>query len=1063
MTYNTATTTLEATGEERVKEVIRGVTFVNRNPNELTSALCPAQYIALGHHDGVHISNNILGSNVGAAQGPTPGPTGATQGPAGSLYRHDGLRTKQMWYHDLGMSYELDHADKQCKEHGGITYETVYLLRSDSVIEPGCTSDYDFWADSIVEASDKADRYPFLFVSFFQTDCMYKKIGWMRKEIEQKLTKRIKNDSLDVKAIVYSTTDASEVVLVLRTNRYEHGIKVIEWLSVNGYEFECKNPNIPKEKRESCRLLSGYTVPALLKEIISDNNPDETKEAYKSLVEGLNDNDVGINGAEISVLEIRMSADKRVRNLEKELKALFKKDEGSPEFDVRFAMGNDDYVIRVQKTTWKELRRFLQQVNGLFNDSLLFTGENGMEDHRNVSHIASFVLTEPTPQIEAGKPLELVCRACQKEKGGVYPEEWESECRHTKRRGLTQGQNEYCKRQRDFFIKRSKCLQSEKVKKEFDDETGVRISLYQALIQMLNSLHKYEKRPSAKYEFTVVIEPLMVLIKQIGEGINSSYEREKNFEQQDEMLNFLRNASSTIQNSIRSHRQFFSNHDIQIAITDIPPKLLSMDKAFLRKVVEFLKKVGNTVDSTYDFLLYPSVDISEASELILDTERKRHLSTIKIDTRHSGDLRNLLVILLHEISHTVSTELRCRKERLNLATEAMVFVSCFRCYESMRKILKTEEQKPTAEITTTTLSALMSDDANRAAILKKVYDGLILKTKEERDITSHKRIERLTEKFSDPARRERVKRQKEKMARYSEYARLDLGNAILSTHYETNQLHEWLYDSIYRLIRNQQPGSMDLDEKVRLMHRAKWLRDTHVNDRQCYNEAILHLGQDTELLFMILAEVYADISSILTLKLKPDQYFRTVAHDFYARGQTFIGSDMRLRLFLVTFCMCYEIGNSESPCWADDWEALYRAMLEERGKTYNHKSDQGMYKLFMEMVLLVHELIIMYGEGNYDMLRRALGNDYAFFLLPPVTQCVLKYFEAVRTHFDKQLREIPGLIEEYDEIADCYQSLYHLKSVDDFIDKVYALNYELCVEADKRVSDEDASSSNGDS
>ena len=1013
---------------DSIPEIIRGVTFVNRNQYNITKLLYPSQYVALGHHDGVYISKNILLRDPSGTQGKNDD----------NFSLKDTLRISQMRYHDFNMNHEL-RVCHDSKEHSKITFETVYLFRSDKDQINGSTTDKEFWQDSVIDDENKVDEFPFLFVSFLQTDCLYRKISWLRIEVERKVQGMINSESKykgNVKAIVYTTTDASEIVMIVRSKNYNQGVEVIGYISYPGCLIKCKE----QHKENECRLTTGYTVPALLNQMISCERQRDNEGIYKAMISMIENSEIDI--------QIRISADRRMPVLEEHLKNTLKPNltTCSNEFSVKLVLGNDDYLFQIRNVKWKDMLTYLMEVNG--------TSTHNSSKYHGIRYMETFLLPEAPPS-DCGEDLIISCEACKNTDGSAMASCEDSRTSNAPNKSYVK----YCQKTRDEFIKRSKQLEDARV--EFDSETGVRISLYQALIQMFNSLLKYESLNGAKYEFAVVAQPLIALVNQIRRSsalsnanprdkARAERERKNNLEHQRRMLAFLRDASSTIQNSVRSHRQFFSNHDIQIAINDIKPKMLSMYKAFLSKVVGFLNEIGNEVND-FDYLFYPSVSRTNATELILDTERKSHISTIRIDTRHTADTRNLFVILVHEISHACGGELRKRDARFGYAKEAIVTITCLRQYEEFKKLLKKHEKSED----TGGLVELLSSWDNRKTVLRLITEELFKYVKYEHEHIWGERKNKDEQNLL------------EKMKYYGKYAQEDLGDAVCRVHFQMPHMIELIYNSICLLVRSQQ--NIEMTKRVRLLQLMDSLKKSLINDQSIFIQGSSTVRSDVKRFFSVLSEVYSDISAILTLELSPKQYFRTQAHDYYSQGyeEKTMPKQTMIRFFLVMNCMCAKpkAGDKHNGySWSGKWESLCKEETDKMSSLMSdmpllETNDWEMYKLFIKMIFNLGMLWDLAQRNDYTEMVGLMGEEYGVFFLPEVIKRVVDYIGDVREYFYSQLNETTHegelsiraneLKKQHEEIVNYYKYFYNISNIDTFIDMIYELNYDLNKVVDK--------------
>ncbi|MDR1892672.1 MAG: hypothetical protein LBQ48_06660 [Oscillospiraceae bacterium] len=1002
------------------KQIVRGLTLINRNEYEVGKRIQKAQYIAMGAHDAIRVSDTIINSERGGE---------GSQGNEDSFYYEKGQkRLSRCWFHDVDNCVMLKNPDDSKntgEDYAGISFETVFIFRTEE--ESETNKDENFWsgisyfnnqADGIGENPETDCDLPWLFVTFLQTDKFVKDNVGLRKNAESALLGRIGGQK-DVKVILYSTTDTADLVLLTRCLTYEAGARIVEVFSNTVCEIS-GNPDKQKECR--CAFNIGYSIPAVHTQWVKKSLLSGKREVKPEATRKRNDN---LN------IEVRYSCDSRITNYENKIKGIFT---GGEVFN---AIGNDDYVFKAAAAE-ANLVGFLGFMNRIIPDDQNSSDWNNY--FKGLSYVSTHVLTK-TGLPEHGQPLSVVCPG-------------NCECSYISDDYL-KNFGETCGKILEYISFLQKKHSETDI--EYQTDTGKKIgtlSFGRAIAQLLNSLGKFEKEPFAQrltYEYALIAQPIASMLKYAGlygDGSDSeeSITPQNLIHYQEEFKDFIRHAAATVQNGVRSQKQYFSNHDIQLGVSDMSPKLMCADRAFL---LNFKKLMDVFSDNhTYDFLFYPSADNSVVREkLVFGENREHHLSYIKIETRYEYDMRNLIFLLLHEVSHVLSPKLRNRQKRQAIATEILTEFVCRQW--SAHYVERIRNEAP-VEFKIPEIEKVAVESA------KSVCPEL------------NKEIDRIKKDWINERLKERQGEKKEEltlqdMQKYSEYYDKYCQHSahlkpILSEAISSASVSEKIYDAVKGNVFKETAlylGSLSKADKKKA---SDFLHSIFLSFPECNISIYDVVG----CLFAVLAEVYSDILTILTLKLEPNQYFKTLTHDFYASGITtdYIDDTDFIRILLTTYCL------KNSPPENFNWNhSEHRDFFEKEAEIkktnwdshrsqprkdsfLNPESDnfQGMYTQFVKLSQSIGKYIqLNKGDENYafgeKVKPKLFPGDYEIFGSGFAFGKVSEYINEVIQTFETEKND--SFQAKRCKIEQDYKVFYQLKDMDEFINKIYELNAGL--------------------
>lgn len=225
---------------------------------------------------------------------------------------------------------------------------------------------------------------------------------------------------------------------------------------------------------------------------------------------------------------------------------------------------------------------------------------------------------------------------------------------------------------------------SEKMKKYLDSADKKMASYYQVLIQIMNVIAQYEQEPLHKDLYYMFFPSIHLFLQQLEDSQNKilahdfQNEREKYVIIQaieNSISKFLDDMEIVLHHIGQSCRDIFYDNGRGGMPYDIPIKLCKMYMMFLSALTSILNDEKNY---EYQYCLAP-LAYSRPTTAYLDFGLPAHSRLIDVQISRSMFYmpRSLLVILAHEVSHYVGTNVRKRKERAEQYMEIAIIALCY--------------------------------------------------------------------------------------------------------------------------------------------------------------------------------------------------------------------------------------------------------------------------------------------------------------------------------------------------------------------------------------------------
>lgn len=190
------------------------------------------------------------------------------------------------------------------------------------------------------------------------------------------------------------------------------------------------------------------------------------------------------------------------------------------------------------------------------------------------------------------------------------------------------------------------------------------LTFCQALWQLLQSLKVLEMAPTKKYDFYSLYHPFSALVRiletKLAEKKQGSHE---NIEEDKGIYEYIHKISMTLHGSFRTDIQFFQVRDFNVIVHYTPAKLRAFYSYWTFEISDFYNAFSE-IQHTYSFIFSPGMFQGvNVDELFAKENEKERLMLITTPERLIYAPQWMLLVIGHEVSHFVGTDLRKREIR----------------------------------------------------------------------------------------------------------------------------------------------------------------------------------------------------------------------------------------------------------------------------------------------------------------------------------------------------------------------------------------------------------------
>ena len=648
-----------------------------------------------------------------------------------------------------------------------------------------------------------------------------------------KLEKVLTND--DVRAFTYLTFDSSDVILVLFCRKYSDGACIIDELHRNA----CSD----LRSLVGWNLIYSFTVASIDKNVLNmDGEIEKINDSIDMAGIYLMANEPGSLDKIYDMICEKLQIDKKERN------------ERCKKYSI---LGCNDEIFILKGIPWNKFLLLYQDTKGVLN---------------HASDDCEKYLLGVTTILGKDNLLETISN-----NGNVNDSV-----------GVQRLNSVLSKTMR-------KLCQNETFLSEVSEENVEAIK--RSLLQVINSLQKFETTPFHDYLFCSALRPLKMVIDMASEATNE----EKVDDFIDSFYEFMKGFDLYVQDFSRPDRQFTQVPDFNIKIYDTPVKLTAFYNAYIYYVKECLNAPDRSEDRhEYEVLACPGITnnmrVREYFKKISDTKR---LFLVEIPEKQVYRTKMMMIMLAHEMGHFVGKNIRKREERFKCIKEiiAKIVIKCMQ--GNLRMKSEGIENKEAIHM------AIADNDYWNE--LERMLKGLL-----EQDTDEENYFKVFLEVFSDklyPEDEQQLYMYWKARMYHSDLVKSFLKSRIIyHLRNEKNYFWNQLIGEIYCYWMEREPKRA-AERRVEAQELIKQTIDDMMLD-SVWNQNLFSVSKAIEKLIEIMKECVADLICILTLELDAESYYETIIssandQDF---DTNFKGNEtVVIRSSLVTQCMRHDL------------------------------------------------------------------------------------------------------------------------------------------------------------
>lgn len=873
--------------------ICRPITFYNNfvPPSERIQKW---EYEALGYYDGIDIGENII--------------------------TNDGnFNFTTLW----------ENLENKVKDFCGCyNARTLFAFRfEDENIQ---VRDAKFWKKEQIK-NNKIVYYPFLFIMMVRLNLSAGNVKTFREEIEKY------QSSENLLIITYLSLDNNDVIIAIKSKRYEDGAKFIFQLHYN--------PKIAN-KNEQMAIYDSFSVGGVKKEYV--NSYDWKLFSREQNIERIC----------IRVIE---KAPGTIQMMKNAMNYCF-----GDKVKTYPVLGCEDEVFLLENIPADKFWKLYKDDEGILCNS-----------NKGIYQNSVFGMT--TLILQPVENREELIKICGKKKKKV-----KKMCEELRKEFLAIGLNE--KIREKMYLK--------------------------SILQIINSLQKYENMDYVDYTYIVLYAPMNMLL----ELVKMEKENQKNeIEEQEEILHgisgFFYAINLLAQNSTRLERQFIQSVDLNARIYEAPVQLNAFYFAYFSLLRDILNK-GVGEEYNYEFMICPGMaEYLNVQRVLPRASRKKRLLLVEIPEHQIYNVRNQLMVMAHEAAHFVGRDIRCREYRHELIVQVIAkSVSTF--------LILDEEMHPYCA----------------AKSIKKFEEKYLKALQNELEAFYHELEEKNIRIGEDRFHTEYMK---DDLRIYAQSALLgkedlwdEIGKEALERFARSMELEN--LDIADKLLKLRQFKTEFLENKKTFLIRMT-IPETTLSDECCINNIVdssIHLMKET----------FADIISVLLLQLSPEEYIESL---FYSSEQVQeLQGHIRLiewRIALVIRVMMYNIRGGFTVKWK--LESL-KHMVELQVNEKQKKLAKRIVYLLENYLLTSKTIFEIYNEDNQREMQvfgerrgtnRLYNKEVTNMFIDYLKQCCDKFYKKeTEGIYGGELKELRKIWENLKKIENVEKYIIDIRS---FIEK----------------------------
>ncbi len=432
---------------------------------------------------------------------------------------------------------------------------------------------------------------------------------------------------------------------------------------------------------------------------------------------------------------------------------------------------------------------------------------------------------------------------------------------------------------------------------------------------IVNVLSKFEQPVFSDYVFLTIMRPLDCLLDL--SLMNAERGKGAVIDSRQVLFGFVKSLNMYTQNAIGSDRNSIQTMDINDKIYAVPVKLNAFYNAYIFQVCGLLnrsiKEEGKEKEEIpvveYNFLAMPGIaDRVCVIELYKRVCEERRLIKVEIPEQKYYDPKGMMIILAHEVAHYVGRDLREREKRYRSFLQATAHI--YICY-----VLQQYKYNRDEDIYTLDENIYSELEERMTSILEIVL---------EREVNwDYLKNEKNDTESIEGADIEEAQKENKKYQFYISFIKKFMAGA-LATIVDVG-MKDVFAPVLYPMNEKEKKDFLEqADEATKKFE--YWYEE---------GSTLLSLSTMMERLIMIYEECFADLMSIMLLRMTPYDYFNCLLEEGLEQGIAEGDSakyDYTFRALLVTLCMLRQEDEPYIYVWSED--DVIRAEEQERCRDF---------------------------------------------------------------------------------------------------------------------------------
>lgn len=509
---------------------------------------------------------------------------------------------------------------------------------------------------------------------------------------------------------------------------------------------------------------------------------------------------------------------------------------------------------------------------------------------------------------------------------------------------------------------------------------------YKIFKHMLNTLTQFERAPFSKYIFSSVFPSLCKVLNH----------PELFKDDEDNVDKYILGIERLMQTVSTGSQHFFQIPDFSMYSCDIPIKLSAFYSAFATLIREYLlyfsqkhpKKIANEDGSNieslqnndYSFLVVPSIESGEQTRVIFHKQQPGdRILVIELPEMQMFQFAHSCRIITHEVSHYIGGQVRNREKRykalLNIIPIAMVYYVVILGSKTTDKLSDFFVEPQNNQM-----------DLNQLESLEKNIKNF-LRTHMSNIDSIDKWYKKLEYDKSDKSLRYYLTFLEEGFKSGLESI-IDSGDNTL------------IFSSIFDVWAKK---NIQVNKRY-----ENWMQ-IHKFDRakkQFYklaHSSKLSINNILVQLLMVASESYADLSMILALDLKMDEYFCLVANVLDISDAEVAYEENTLGIYRVFYV--YTIMQKKR----DEWSM--KKIMKYFEKEYNNEEDLEKRKIVNLVIQIMNIYKKTMGISQYDVLLEKKFESRVLIAILEDTEIRQQYVDYLETCYEEfqNIRDVKKL------------------------------------------------------